>query len=351
GTTASAVPVGFEEDGAYLGGALQRLVAATLAVPPRLRQVRDPEAHRRLTLVHLLRARDLRLISAWHPSFLTLLLDGLRRDWNGLLRDLAWPARARELRAVGPHDVRGIWPHLALVSVWGDGHAAGALSALRARLPGIEIQPKGLLATEGIVTLPFTGHMPLAVRSHFFEFLDHRGAVRRAWELEEGQSYSVVVTTGGGLYRYRLHDCVTVAGFLRETPCLRFLGKDDRVSDRCGEKLAEGFVAAVLERVLGRRGIPAAFAMLAPKEPGYALFLETAAPVPADLGDEIDTALRENPAYAHCRRLHQLGPVDVRPVPAGAYGRYTARLRELGQRLGDVKPLALDPRSRWEEVL
>jgi hypothetical protein len=67
--------------------------------------------------------------------------------------------------------------------------------------------------------------------------------------------------------------------------------------------------------------------------------------------EDLDAALSENPAYALCRRMRQLAPAGVRVVPAGAYGRYAARLRELGQRLGDVKPAALDSRSGWHEVL
>jgi hypothetical protein len=217
------------------------------------------------------------------------------------------------------------------------------------------VQPKGLLATEAFVSLPFRGRTPLSVRSHAFEFLDARGTARPAWELEEGTTYSVVVTTGGGLYRYRLHDLVTVTGFLDEAPCLRFVGKEDRLSDRFGEKLAEGFVASVLARVLTMRGIRAPFAMLAPDgrnhAGGYALFLEADAPVPERLGEELDAALCENPAYELCRRLRQLAPVGVHVVPEGAYARYAARLRELGQRLGDVKPAALDARSGWGDVL
>jgi hypothetical protein len=121
------------------------------------------------------------------------------------------------------------------------------------------------------------------------------------------------------------------------------------------EKLAEGFVASVLARVLTLRGIQTPFAMLAPDGRNgterYALFLEAHAEVPAKLGPELDAALSENPAYELCRRMRQLAPVGVRVVPAGAYGRYAARLRELGQRLGDVKPAALDPRSGWHDVL
>ena len=65
--------------------------------------------------------------------------------------------------------------------------------------------------------LPWIGEegCPLAVRSHFFEFIDQdfpRSAAaadrptRLGHELEEGREYSLVLTTSGGLYRYLLRD-------------------------------------------------------------------------------------------------------------------------------------------------
>jgi len=47
-----------------------------------------PEAFRWTTLLMLLRARELRLISVWHPSFLALLFEPLPLWWDGLLDDL-----------------------------------------------------------------------------------------------------------------------------------------------------------------------------------------------------------------------------------------------------------------------
>src|SRR5581483_2585239 len=73
----SAVPVGFDDDAAYLGGARRRLVAAVLAAPSEVRLIADAEAFRYVTLLCLLRQPELRLISVWHPSYLSLLLDAL----------------------------------------------------------------------------------------------------------------------------------------------------------------------------------------------------------------------------------------------------------------------------------
>src|SRR6185436_5150092 len=73
----SVVPVGFDDDAAYLGGTRERLARAVMAVPSAVRWIENMDAFRYVTLLHLLRRRDLALVSVWHPSFLGLLLDAL----------------------------------------------------------------------------------------------------------------------------------------------------------------------------------------------------------------------------------------------------------------------------------
>ena len=144
----------------------------------------------------------------------------------------------------------------------------GFLPALRELFPGVEIQPKGLLATEGFVSFPL-GDRPgaaLALRCHFFEFeeLGGNARCRLAHELDRGGRYRVVLTTAGGLYRYQLRDEVEVVGFLRQCPLLRFLGKGDATSDLVGEKLAEPHVRAVLDRLFAAQSLQPPFALLVP---------------------------------------------------------------------------------------
>ena len=371
----SAVPVGFDDDSAYLGGIQRRLAKATFAVPTALRLAADVESARYLTLLCLLRAPELRLVSVWHPSFFTLLLDGAWDSgdaWDEWLRDVReggcaraqgrpsalrravdappMPRRAEALRHAGPQDARALWPHLRVVSCWGDAQAALPFAELQRQLPHAAIQAKGLLATEAFVSIPFRGRHPLAVASHFFEFADTRGEVRRAHELRAGESYAVIVTTGGGLWRYRLGDLVEVDGFVGATPSLRFLGRGASVSDLCGEKLAETFVTRAIASACAACGFAPRFAMLAPEcdaagRWSYTLFAEGA--LPRDLAARLDDELRQNPHYALCRDLGQLGPLRCCPIASDAYRTFCAAGVSEGRRLGDIKPQALSSRTDW----
>jgi hypothetical protein len=346
-TERSAVPIGFDDDAGYLGGLRASLVNAVMAVPSSVRHIAEIESFRRTVLTHLLCCGDLRLISVWHPSFLTLLLDTLERDWDALIAGLPAPRR-RALRHRSPKEPETLWPSLRVISCWGDAHAAAPMEELRRRFPNTAIQAKGLLATEAFISLPFGVAHPLAIGSHFFEFVDASGNLQPLEELREGDDYEVIVTTSGGLYRYRLGDRVEVTGWVGRTPSIRFLGRSGNVSDRCGEKLSDIFVTRVLATLCRN----ARFAMLAPEPDGhrwhYTLFLETDDRA-EDLAHTIDAALRTNPHYANCRLLGQLGPVSVVRILQGAYEIFTAAETARGCRLGDIKPVALSLRTDWRE--
>ena len=369
----SAVPIGFDDDSAYLGGFRQRLVESTFAVPSALRHITDVECSRYLTLLSLLRQPQLRFISVWHPSFLTLLLDALPVWWEELLDDLECggcrraegetdeikmaftakpqPRRATELRTRDPREAHTIWPHLAAVSCWGDAQAALPLADMQRRLPAVKFQAKGLLATEAFVSIPFGGQHPIAITSHFFEFENSRGGVQLASELSVGETYSVIVTTAGGLYRYRLGDLVEVDGTVGTTSSLRFLGRGASMSDLCGEKLTEAFVTRAIEAACTSCGFVPGFAMLAPSGEkaggrGYTLFVEGNAPV--ELAERLDNVLRGNPHYALCRDLGQLGALSCFHIAAGAYQTYCLVLAASGRRIGDIKPQALSLREGWD---
>jgi hypothetical protein len=384
--TAGGIPIGFESDAAYLPAPLGALLGSAFAAPPAVARLREPETWRYATLLHLLAAADLSLISIWSPTFLTALLEPLADWWPALLKDLergsftppfpidfSLPAglcprgkgrRASQLRGLAnggrPPAAAAIWPRLAAISCWTNAAARGPSKRLAEHFPQARIVPKGLLATEGVVSIPWpeAPAPALAVTAHFYEFVDAAGIARGAWELREQECYAVLLTTGGGLYRYQLHDLVRVVGHHDRCPLLEFVGREGFTCDLCGEKLAEPFVREGLARLARDCGQEWGFALLAPAGagdmPAYTLFLACPDPVePARLAEQVETMLGANGHYAHARRIGQLGPATVALLPGDAdwaWARFQAALAARGQRPGDIKPTALDAGTGWAEV-
>jgi hypothetical protein len=376
GRTSGGIPIGFDEDSAYVGGWQRRLVQAVMAVPADVRHERTMERFRHLTLLSLVRCPHLRLVSVWNPTFFLLLMDRLPELGGALMRELqqhqelqdkrradVLAAALRARTAAERHSI--LWPKLRVISCWSEGHAAAPARHLAGQFPQAEMQGKGLIATEGFVSLPFVGQAGscLSVRSHFFEFVPvdahgsvSSGDVRLAEELERGQRYAVVLSTGGGLYRYQLHDIVEVTGHRRECPGIRFVGRQAHVSDWFGEKLNEVYVAQVLRDAFAAAGLSPSFAMMACDPTlsvaSYVLYIETADTDErlGRLACEVDAALRRSVHYDYARRLGQLGPVRIFRTH-GAPERYLAAEVREGRRAGDVKPLALHHRAGWTQVM
>lgn len=345
----SAVPIGFDDDSDYLGPIAGRALQATLAVDQKVAGADSVSAWRVASAKQLIAADDLALVSVWNPTFWTLLLDWMSNHADSILADVRAERRPIISSAVRAGDWRTVWPDLAVISCWADANAAAPAAELAARFPGVTIQPKGLLATEALISVPImaAGGAVFSARSHFVEFRSEAGDCLLADELILGQTYEIVITTGGGLYRYRLGDLVEVTGRFGALPVLRFIGRADQVSDLVGEKLSEPFAASCLAH-LGVEG----FAMLTPEgQPSpdhYVLWTNT--PEQPILAERLDAALRESFHYDYARRVGQLRPVQVVRVGPDAPERYLAACVARGQRLGDVKPAALVRTSGWADV-
>ncbi len=361
-TTAGGLPIGFEDDTEYFGPVERWALGHLLAMPSDVARLPTMTAWRRTTLHRLLGCEDLGLISVWSPTFLTRLMEALPPQLDALLEKLP-PARRdqiqRGLDRVGAVTGEALWPRLRLVSCWTDGASAGFLPALRRWFPRVHVQPKGLLATEGVISTPLWGQdgAALAVTSHFLEFeeLDAPGAPPRlAHELRVGGHYAPLMTTAGGLVRYRIGDVVRCVGHHRALPLVRYAGRLDRVSDLCGEKLHARRVEDALAQARTDSGVTPAFALLAPQTtepPRYVLYVESAADDEAlsRFGAALEAQLGEGHHYRYARDLGQLGPLVVHRVTRG-WARFERQLVSEGARAGDIKPTGLDTRDCWPAI-
>lgn len=366
------LPVGFDNDAGYLGFLGQRLFSQVSAVPASVAHCRDLDEFRTRTLVALLADTELRLISVWSPTFLTTLLAdclGRHAEFVTRLRRSTMPGAAKRADQLashfrndaGPTVFAEIWPKLAHVSCWTHGPSEAYAAELRRYFPSVEIQGKGLLATEAFVSLPYlTDRDPiLAVNSHFFEFQSaDTGKLHLAHELATGAEYEVIVTTAGGLYRYPLGDRIRVTGFIGGAPCLRFLGRGQQCSDHFGEKLDALFVQQVIDQACATLSITPGFALLAPTKgqqatTAYSLFLTANSRIekPEHLRKAVETGLTANFHYQHCRHLGQLAPARlflISATPTAAADIFLREMAARGQQAGAIKPSPLDNRFGWE---
>lgn len=294
--------VGFHKDEEYIGGLLGKIIAKKLCIPD---MQGDFWAN---TIDCIKRAKHLRLVSIWNPTFLLIMLENANMT-------------GREL-----------FPALEVISCWADGNSAPLAKKLQKAFPNAYIQPKGLLATEGIMTIPIEGVGRRLTDVHFFEFIDKNGDIRLKDDLDVGGEYEIVLTTSGGLYRYNMQDIVRYNG----NYCFDFVGKSGNISDYFGEKLNEMHVRKVIENE--------GFRLLVPNGNRYTLYSET----DVDVG-VIDQQLRENFHYDYCRNLGQLEKVELVKVQNGEQ-QYIDNCLRFGMRLGDIKPTYLSNKEGWTFV-
>jgi len=369
--THGSMRVGFDGDSDYLGALGKSLFSHVSVVTSEVANCSDVEQFKLRTLVALLETEDLTLISVWSPTFLTILLEELMRRPDEILNELAKCGRggakqrgtslARFLKGGTELPFEKIWPNLQVISCWT--HAASEIYAdnLRRYFPNVEMQAKGLLATEAFVSLPVRTDLDpvLAVTSHFYEFCDViTGEIRLAHELSERSVYSVIVTTGGGLYRYKLGDLVRVTGFLHQAPCLRFVGRQECFSDLFGEKLNGSVVEELIKDSLSKLEITARFFLLAPTldssgRTAYTLFLDAdRSSSIAGLQRVVEQGLSSHFHYSHCRQLGQLAELRIFHVHRELKcpeDIFMTEIHRRGQKLGDIKMVALDAHLGWDQ--
>ncbi|MBL7687228.1 MAG: GH3 auxin-responsive promoter family protein [Bdellovibrionaceae bacterium] len=381
--TSGGIPIGLKSEIDYFGP-LARVALGQLSIRPGLTTYRasDVEDSEKLeavleewrlsTAAALLSADDLGLISVWSPTFLFPVFDVIKSHWTEVAARIKNRARRTTLQRLFENfrpdrHAQGMqaflaeaWPSLKVVSCWADGASADAAVRLGHEIPDhVELDAKGLIATEGVVTIPFSGAPDpvVAVGSHFYEFIDLEHPSKRPrlpHELKVGGLYSPVITTSGGLYRYHLRDMMYCTGRNRGTPTLRFRGRLDRTSDLCGEKLNAAQVERAFEIACSLSGFRPDFFLLSPKrgrQSAYNAFIEAGRPAfeLQRFVANVEQALRKNPSYNQALELKELGPIEMIQIVNGIETWERFKLSR-GQRLGAIKLVRLDTEYDWTEI-
>ncbi len=333
--------IGFDKDSDYLKPWERLFVNSLLVVPEWLGAHSDSEFVSYITCLRLLSAPDLSLISVWNPSFFTSILDKIENEKVDLLNDLKTGRlskfensksarlldslrikdkdRSLKLFSIidGSTNWQAVWPNLKHMSLWTDSFASHSFQKLKRILPSIKYESKGVFATEGSLTIPFyendneAKHL-LAYSSHFFEFLGEDGLVYLPEELAEGREYEILMTTGGGFYRYRIGDRFQVITKVGNIPALRFLGRKDDVSDLVGEKINETFLKNEMSDLFCRFAFSEKNSFVRGNLTEGRVFYELV--IGFDITPEeeeilnsmFEGVMNKNPYYAYARRMGQL---------------------------------------------
>lgn len=321
----------------YLSGSLRLLLAPFLVTPDLPKAGTDASAFRDELALALLRCSDLEVMSVWSPTYLLVLFAHIQARRAELAVRL--PQARRRLLETQAIDWAHVWPQLQLVSCWNEAASSLPSQQLARCLPQARLQGKGLLATEAPVTVPLVraaGCVPL-IDEVFVELEDATGSLYLLHEAQPDRDYALIISTAGGLMRYRLGDCVRVTGRWRDTPLLEFLGRVDSVCDLVGEKLDEAQVGAALRTLL-----PAtAYGLLVPEEAkvpaNYCLITDAGI---GKLAFALDAALCSGYRYGEARALGQLALPQV-VVLSDARRLVHDFLIADGMAAGDIKDAAL----------
>lgn len=314
------------------------------------------------TLCYLVADANLSMLSVWSPTFALQLLDNMPAWGNDMVKVLNtgnWGLRQQSLSKVQAPKSRGrarvlarllkspvmdwqaLWPNLCLVSCWDTAGAKAWAQQLQARLPFAGFEGKGLWATEGVVSIPYNGHYPLAYQSHFYEFENLKtGKIVPSWELQLGDEVSPILTTGSGLLRYCMDDHLVVSEFYGSLPCFTFKGRRFGV-DLVGEKLDPSSAMNSLQKAAQTVQHCKPVSLLAIDTEGQAkpyylaVFEGNSQNQPCAL--YIDNYLKQNFHYELARNLGQLAPAQSICVDDG-WQYYKQLAMQSGMIEGNIKP-------------
>ena len=264
----------------------------------------------------------------------TRIGDGLADELEEALRgpDAERAAQLREAAAdAGPGLARRVWPRLKFILSNGTGSFAPHAQRLREGAGrGVPVLSTVLAASEGLIGV---GLEPtddgdsvycLVPRAMFFEFLplDGEEDTLLADELAPGQLYELVVTTLGGLCRYRLGDVVEFVKYHEgHAPVVRFRYRAGQVLNVRGEKVSEEVLQRAVDASLGNVDFAAFECHDDAAAPGYDVV--AAMDWDPDASERLDDALRKaSPVFDNWRTKGGIAPTRVIPASPEAFDAY-----------------------------
>ncbi len=285
------------------------------------------------TLVTLVACRKLSLISIWSPTLLSRIKSDIQRHADSLfstLKNQTWSEYAFELDGkiqvprfdseivlddLKHFNIHKIWPCLSLISAWDSASSRYYYDELKGQFPNLNIQGKGLWATEGVVTLPIENKKVLAFKSHYYEFrCIETNKILQSWQLQKDQIVEPIITSANGFVRYLIEDRIQVSNYYNSVPCFEFLGRS-ATSDLVGEKLSDFDFLKIqnsMHQIFPIGNI--LFFSVNSDQPYYFGLYESPEPIMTDqqtMGNYLEKSLLEHYNYQVARNLKQLKTATI----------------------------------------
>jgi hypothetical protein len=330
------------------------LIRNLLAVPNEVSHAPTLSSTQFATLAWLVGSPDLTLFSVWSPTFLLQLLD-LMNEWKEALAQTLvtgkWGAFEKELQFLTPPkhprqaqlllhgNYSTLWPNLKLISCWSSSSSAQWAKKLCSLFPNVEFQGKGLWATEGVISIPFENKFVLSYLSHYYEFMEIKsGSLMAAHQLKEGMEVYPVITCGNGFTRYQIKDRIVVDGFMKKTPLLQFMERDDTF-DMVGEKVDTQTLLLLhgqLKEAFPRLTWVTTFVINEKFQRPYYCFVLEGENTSDDVLGFISHFLDQHFHYHLAKELGQLGPEKI-VIGKNSFARYEHYQIDRGMVQGNIK--------------
>lgn len=170
-------------------------------------------------VVNLFRVPDksTALMADWNKKLPLLVEKALGENITNISGVPSWFMTVIEhiIQRAGAQTIHDVWPNLEVFF-----HGGISFEPYReqyARLVNADKMRyvENYNASEGffaVQDLPHAGHGMLLIpdRGVFYEFRDSRGNIFRSWEVKEGETYELVITSVNGLWRYSIGDTVRI---------------------------------------------------------------------------------------------------------------------------------------------
>lgn len=353
-------------------------VTSSLAYPIAIQSLHDGEAVNYLTMLFALRTKDVLMVVGNDAARFKVRVQYAKEHAQALINDMrngtiskelnltaeerqfisplfeANPQRADKLQQLfnsgADHFIpKYYWPDLMVCSFWLSGSLGISIQDIKCLVPeDVVYFDIGYGASEAKLNIPYRPNAKdgiLATALAFFEFQDiNSGTIHTADDIKVNHEYEIIITTFGGLYRYRLHDVIRVNDFFKDTPVIEFVAKSEEILNVSQEKLPSYVVITHFKEFLCKNGYSVKHAQIYPdfQTKCYEIYFETDMDVTFTSSELIALADKFNESlgksielYHRMQNFHYMTPLKLFAMRSG-WQNYL-RKQKLSQGVADAQ--------------